>query len=117
MAQRITRSNEERSRLPVLAAAVLAVAVLAGPMTALAEEVTVSGCPQPGVEAGCIMLQAADGTLYDVSAAEPKPEAGVAGTVTGTASQGASLCMQGVLLKPATWQPTPGAACPAPKQP
>ena len=98
---------------PLLAAGLFALAVLTVP--ALAEEVTVSGCPQAGAEAGCIVLKAPDGTLYNVSAAEPKPTVGVAGTATGTVSQAASLCMRGIVLNPATWTPEPGAACPAPK--
>ncbi len=102
-------------RLPGAAAVLLALAALALPAAGRAEEVTVSGCAQPGVEAGCIVLKAEDGTLYNITAAVPKPEPGVAGTVTGTVSQAASTCMQGTVLSPATWQPKPGAACPAPK--
>ncbi len=58
--------------------------------------------PAPGVEAGCIVLMAEDGTLYNVTDAVPKPAVGVAGTVTGTVSEAASLCMQGITLSPAT---------------
>ncbi len=109
------RSIENAARLSAVAVGFVALALLAAPMTARAEEVTLSGCPLAGVEAGCVMLKADDGTLYNVSAAEPKPQPGVAGKVTGTVSQDASLCMQGIVLKPASWQPTSGAACPAPK--
>ena len=109
------RSMDHAAWRPVLAACLVALAVVAAPVASRAEEVTVSGCPQPGVEAGCIVLKGDDGKLYNISAAKPKPEPGVAGTVTGTVSQGASLCMQGIILSPATWQPRPGADCPAPK--
>lgn len=74
-------------------------------------EVTVEGCARPGVEAGCIMMRSADGALYNISAAQPKPEFGVRGRVTGTVSTGFSYCMQGILLSPATWEPIPGGTC------
>ena len=111
----VHNSRSYRSARRLLAAGLLALAVLTASAASRAEEVTVSGCPQPGVEAGCIVLTAPDGTVYDLSAAAPKPAVGVAGTATGTVSQGVSLCMQGIVLKPATWTPESGAACPAPK--
>jgi len=101
------------ARRPLLVG-LLALAALTVAATSRADEVTVSGCPQPGVEAGCLVLTGADGKLYDVTAAEPKPQPGVAGTVTGTVSQRASLCMQGIVLAPARWSPTPGVGCRAP---
>lgn len=116
MADRNARSSEAVFvRLPVLAAGLVVLAALAAPTAGRAEEVTASGCVAAGVEAGCMVLQAEDGTLYNVTAAEPKPEPGAAGTVTGTVSSGVSLCMQGITLSPATWTPKPGADCPAPK--
>jgi hypothetical protein len=115
MMERSGRWHDRAARLPVLAAGLLALAVLFGPAASRADEVTVSGCPRAGVEAGCITLTTADGTVYDLTAAEPKPEVGIAGTASGTVSQSVSLCMQGIVLKPATWQPTPGAVCAAPK--
>ncbi len=115
MAERNGRSIGIAAGLPALTAGLVALAILAAPVASRAEEVKVSGCPEVGVEAGCIVLKGDDGKLYNVTAAKPKPEPGVAGMVTGTVSQGASLCMQGILLSPATWQPTPGAECPATK--
>ncbi len=116
MTKRSRRSIEGAARWPLLAAGLVALAVLIGPATSLAEEVTVSGCPEAGVEPGCIVLRADDGTVYELNGAEPTPELGVAGTVTGTVAKDMdSFCMQGIILSPATWQPKPGAACPAPK--
>ena len=114
MSERNRRSTAA-ARLPSLAGGLLALAVLAAPMASRAEEVTVSGCPAPGVEAGCIMLTA-NGKTYNVTAATPKPEIGVAGQAIGTVSDGASMCAEGIVLSPAVWQPTTGAACP-PGQP
>ena len=108
-----SRSHQPASLL--LTTGLFALAVLMASAASRAEEVTVSGCPQAGAEAGCIMLKAPDGRLYNVSAAEPKPTVGLAGKATGMVSQAASLCMQGIVLKPATWTPTPGTICPAPK--
>ena len=115
MSERNRRSTAAAARLPSLAGGLLALAVLAAPMASRAEEVTVSGCPAPGVEAGCIMLTA-NGKTYNVTAATPKPEIGVAGQAIGTVSDGASMCAEGIVLSPAVWQPTTGAACP-PGQP
>ena len=115
MSDRNGRSIAGASRLPGLAGGLLALAMLAAPMASRAEEVTVSGCPAPGVEAGCIMLTA-NGKTYNVTAATPKPQIGVAGQVTGTVSDGASMCAEGIVLSPAVWRPTPSAACP-PRKP
>ena len=115
MSDRYTRSTEMRARLRATAAALSVLVALATPAVSQAEEVTATGCAQAGVETGCIVLMAQDGRLYNITAAQPKPAPGTAGTVTGTTGEGASSCMQGILLSPATWQPKPGAACPAPK--
>src|SRR3954462_1850608 len=92
-----------------VAAIIAAVGLL--PAAAAAEEVTITGCPQPGVEAGCIVMSAA-GALYNITAAKPTPVIGVAGKVTGTGNAGAvSLCGQGNVLSAATWTTVPGIDC------
>ncbi len=116
MAKQDGRSIDRGARLPAVVALLLGFAALAVPAAGRAEEVTASGCAQPGIEAGCIELMAKDGRLYNITAAVPKPQPGVAGTVSGTVSEGMSSCMRGITLSPAKWSPEPGAACPAPKQ-
>ena len=50
--------------------------------------VLVEGCPVAGVEARCVMLQAADGQLYNITAADPQPALdGRAIRLTATAQQ------------------------------
>ncbi len=93
-------------------AAVLAVC----PLSARADQITIQGCARRGIEPGCIMI-GADGRLFDITAAEPKPQVGTMGRVTGTISNGVSFCMQGIILKPATWEPIPDAVCPAEDEP
>ena len=95
---------------PIAVALTLAVAF--APVAGRAADVIITGCPQAGVEAGCIVLNAG-GTLYNVTAAKPAPKIGAPTRVTGTISNGVSLCQQGVILSPATSEPADGIACPA----
>ena len=88
-----------------------ALCFLAVASTAKAEDVIVEGCAIAGVENGCVMLRSGD-KLYNITAAQPKPQIGTAGRVQGTVSNGASLCMQGSILSPARWQPIPDRLCP-----
>jgi hypothetical protein len=88
-------------------------ALALAPTVASADDVTVSGCPQAGVEAGCITITAGTGgTVYNITAAMPRPQIGLGGTVSGTLNIGvASFCQQGIVLSPATWKPDPSIKC------
>jgi len=77
------------------------VACFALALPAAAEDVSVSGCVEPGVEAGCLMMKAGD-ELYNVTHAKPKPEIGKYGTVMGTLSDGVDICQQGKIVDPST---------------
>ncbi len=91
--------------------ATLALAALAtGGLAAAAKDVTVSGCARAGVENGCIVITSKAGT-YNISSAKPTPKAGTYGTATGVVFNGVSFCMQGIILKPATWTPDPKKVC------
>lgn len=81
------------------------------PRNAPAADIAVSGCATAGVEAGCVMLESG-GVLYNITAAQPKPEPGTFGTVKGSTSDKASTCQQGTILDPAQWTPDPAQACP-----
>lgn len=81
------------------------------PLSAAAEEVTVSGCAAAGVEANCIILEA-DGKTYNISAAQPTPVPGTYGTIKGTLTNNMSTCQQGQVVEPATWEVEPGKQCP-----
>jgi hypothetical protein len=73
-----------------------------------AQEVRVTGCPTAGVEAGCIVLKGQDGTLFNISSADPKPDLTrrLVITVIGTKSGGPSACMQGQTLIDVHWRYT-----------
>lgn len=91
---------------------ILASASVAAALPALAEEISVSGCAASGVEANCLILKAEDGKTYDITAAQPAPEPGTYGKVTGTLSDRMSICQQGPVVDPAQWQVEPGRQCP-----
>lgn len=91
--------------------AIAALACATGAFSAEAKEVTVSGCAIAGVEAGCIVIVNKQ-QAYNISSAKPTPKIGTYGTVTGVVSDGMSFCMQGVILKPASWAPDPKKVCP-----
>ena len=67
---------------------------------AAAGEVAVTGCIEPGVEAGCIVIRTEQG-VYNVTRAKPQPLVGQFGSVTGTPSAGIDFCQQGIILDPA----------------
>jgi hypothetical protein len=69
---------------------------LAGPMIMHgSNQVTVTGRLEPGVEAGCVLLRADDGTQYLLTGREIYPPTGTTVTVTGYTTNLASYCMQG----------------------
>ena len=74
--------------------------------------VSVEGCPVAGVEARCVMLQAADGQRYNITAADPQPALdGRAIRLTAKPSSDMDFCMQGTKLAEIAWSYT-GATCP-----
>lgn len=81
-------------------------------LPAFAEEISVSGCAAAGVEASCMILNAEDGKTYDITAAQPVPEPGTYGMLTGTLTDKMSTCQQGPVVDPAQWQVEPGKECP-----
>jgi hypothetical protein len=86
-----------------LSAALLACA-LTGPAAAQGKKVTVTGCPYPGVLATCVMIKDKDGTVYNITGANPKPPFNdVAIIVTGTVAQKFSICNQGTILDDIKW--------------
>lgn len=91
---------------------ILASACIVAALPAVAGEVSVSGCAASGVEASCLILKAEDGKTYDITAAQPAPEPGTYGKVTGMLSDKMSICQQGPVVDPAQWQVEPGRACP-----
>src|SRR5438552_3012434 len=63
----------------------------------LGERVAVTGCPYAGVTATCLMLNDADGTVYNITSISPRPRPlGRMIWLRGTLTDKASLCAQGL---------------------
>lgn len=98
------------SMLAALAAILGGAAACAGGKQAADDAVAIQGCPVAGVEAGCVMIAAADGRLYDITAADPRPAlAGRPIRLTGMPSGEMSICMQGTPLTRIAWAYTAGS--------
>jgi hypothetical protein len=94
---------------------VLAIAVLlAGTLIAAAapmapqvgERVALTACPHAGITAPCLTVNGADGTLYNITAATPKPPLnGRMIRLRATVSDKLSACLQGTVLDRIRWTP------------
>lgn len=84
---------------------VACVAAVVGAAPAFAQEIRATGCLMPGVESGCMILKASDGTLYNVTSASPKPDIAqrLAISVIAKKFDGATTCMQGTALTDIHW--------------
>jgi hypothetical protein len=89
-----------------LPAALLA-CTLASPTAAEGKKITITSCPYPGVEFSCLMIKDKDGTVYNITGANPKPMPNdVVIILTGTVTQKLSICLQGIVLDDIKWQRT-----------
>ena len=90
----------------VLAAAVLtSVVVFAEPKRR--EAVAVTGCAYPGVTATCLMIKAANGTVYNISSITPRPrDSGRMIRARGILTDKMSACGEGVVLDRIRWTRT-----------
>jgi hypothetical protein len=84
----------------VVVAALLTRALPAHAESRRGERVSITGCPFTGVVATCLMIRGQGGTLYNISAASPRPRGSermirVRGTVTDRPSR----CGPGVVLE------------------
>ena len=71
------------------------------------ERVTITGCPYPGVTGTCLMIKAANGTVYNISAVLPRPrQSGRVIRVRGTVTDKMSMCGEGVVLERIRWTRT-----------
>ncbi len=71
------------------------------------DRISVTACPIPGATAACMMIRAADGTVYNITAASPNPRpSGRMIRLRGTVTDKASLCGQGVVLERIRWTRT-----------
>jgi hypothetical protein len=72
----------------------------------LGEAVSVAACARAGVESSCLMITGADGTVFNITAANPKPPLDVMIQLRGTVSDKLSACNQGTVLDAISWTAT-----------
>jgi len=71
------------------------------------ERVSIIGCPYPGVTGSCLMIKAANGTVYNISGVSPRPRlSGRMIRVRGTVTDKMSVCGQGIVLDRIRWTRT-----------
>ena len=94
---------------PVAAGAVLAGLLIAAAAQAaprVGERVALTACPHAGVTAPCLTINAADGVVYNITAATPKPPInGRMIRLRATVSDKLSACLQGIVLDRIRWTP------------
>ena len=96
-------------RSGAIAAALVGAAMLQGSALAApkpGETVAVTACVRPGVEAACLMVDGADGAVFNVTGAKPKPPLDVLIELRGTVTDKVSACNQGVVLDHISWTAT-----------
>jgi len=96
----------------LLTGALLGAVALAAPAAHAApkpgERVAVTACPYRGVVATCLMINAADGTVFNISGASPLPRFTSRKIwLRGTVTDKASMCGQGVVLDRIRWTRLP----------
>jgi hypothetical protein len=71
------------------------------------ERISVMGCPYAGVTASCLMIKAANGTVYNISSILPRPrQSGRMIRVRGSVTDKASACGEGIVLERIRWTHT-----------
>ena len=72
------------------------------------ERIAVFACPYRGVVATCLMINGAEGAVFNISAASPQPRlTGRMIWLRGTVTDKASMCSQGVVLDRIRWTRLP----------
>jgi hypothetical protein len=98
-----------RARLVMFVALMLLglTALPAQAATAAGQRVTFSGCVVTGTPDVCLMIKSPDGTLYNISALNPRPRAlDRIIRVRGTVTDKVSVCNQGIVLDRIRWSRT-----------
>src|SRR5258707_269203 len=95
---------------PVLAGALALAAVLitgaaqAAPQAG--ERIALTACPNAGITAPCLTVTGADGSVYNITGAAPKPPLdGRMIRLRATVSDKLSSCLQGIVLDRIRWTP------------
>jgi len=99
-----------RVHLIAAGALICAAALVSPPAQAqpkLGERISTTACPYVGVTATCLMINGADGTVYNITGANPKPRLGARMIrLRGTVTDKVSMCNQGVVLERVRWTRT-----------
>jgi hypothetical protein len=88
----------------VVAGALVAATAQAAPQ--VGERIALTACPHAGVTAPCLTISGADGTVYNITGATPKPPFnGRMIRLRATVSDKLSACLQGIVLDRIRWTP------------
>jgi hypothetical protein len=88
----------------LLAGALISAAAQAAPQVGF--RVALTACPHAGVTASCLTINGPDGSLYNITAAAPRPPLnGRMIRLRATVSEKLSACMQGIALDRIRWTP------------
>jgi hypothetical protein len=88
----------------LLAGVLISAAAQAAPQVGF--RVALMACPHAGVTASCLTINGPDGSLYNITAANPKPPLnGRMIRLRATVSDKLSACMQGIVLDRIRWTP------------
>lgn len=95
-------------KIEVMAAgALIATLLSAAPAQAApGDNVSVQACARAGVEANCLVMIGPDGSVYNITSANPKPPLDVMIQLRGTVTDKLSACNQGLVLDNINWTPT-----------
>jgi hypothetical protein len=82
-------------------------------VTSAEERIDIIGCPRPGIEVGCLVIQGQDMTTYDISSAKPQPRSNDRLIrLSGIKTKKLGICQQGIILSNIIWTYT-DEPCPA----
>jgi hypothetical protein len=85
-------------------AALSAIAAQAAPQ--VGERIALTACPHAGITAPCLIVSGADGSVYNITGATPKPPLdGRMIRLRATVSDKLSACLQGIVLDRIRWTP------------
>ena len=97
-----------RGKLVSAGAVVLVGALITAAQAApqVGDRIALTACPHAGVTAPCLTVNGADGTVYNITGATPKPPFnGRMIRLRATVSDKLSACLQGVVLDRIRWTP------------
>jgi hypothetical protein len=88
----------------LLAGVLISAAAQAAPQ--VGDRIALTACPHAGITAPCLTINGADGTVYNITGATPKPPLnGRMIRLRATVSDKLSACLQGIVLDRIRWTP------------